>query len=69
MWHSWSMGWMGLWGLLLLAAVVLVAVWVVRSGASSPPVRESPEEVVKRRYAAGEIDREEYQRRLDDLRK
>jgi membrane-bound ClpP family serine protease len=32
MWHSWGMGWMGLWGLLLLAAVVLLAVWAARSG-------------------------------------
>ena len=29
----------------------------------------SPEEILRRRYAAGEIDTEEYERRLEELRK
>jgi uncharacterized membrane protein len=29
----------------------------------------TPETILKRRYARGEVDREEYERRLTDLRK
>jgi uncharacterized membrane protein len=39
--------------------------------ASVPPVQgtvpESPKDILKRRYAAGEIDREQYLQRLGDL--
>ena len=30
---------------------------------------DSPEAILKRRYASGEVDREEYERKLTDLRK
>ena len=35
----------------------------------SSPVNESPEAILKRRYAAGEIDTDEYERRFAVLRK
>jgi len=45
--------------LLLLAAVVLVAIWLAtRRGLT----RESPLDILNRRYASGEINREEYER-------
>lgn len=67
------MGGMMALGLLLLigiiAAVVLAIVWLVRrTGESSPPA-ESPQEILKRRYARGEIDSEQYEaikRQLDE---
>jgi putative membrane protein len=65
------MGWMGLWWIAGLAALLLV-VWVVARAAASPGVgrpEESPETLLKRRYAHGDIDREEFDRRLTDLRK
>lgn len=34
---------------------------------SAPAPAESPRDIVKRRYAAGEIDRDTYVRMLDDL--
>jgi len=62
---DWHMGWMGFWWILTIA-VVVAAVWVVvvstRRGG-----QETPKQVVKRRYANGEIDRDTYQRMLEDL--
>jgi putative membrane protein len=65
------MAWMGLWWLAGLALLVAI-IWVVmRAAASSASAadQESPESILKRRYARGDIDREEYERRLQDLRR
>jgi putative membrane protein len=65
----------------LVIAVIVAIVFLVRylsrrpggtsAPAATPPTStggpESPKEILKRRYAAGEIDREEYLQRLDDL--
>lgn len=64
-------GWMGLWWI-LIAMLICMAVWFVISAArknGAQSTRETPEEAVRRRYANGEIDRETYQRMLEDLRK
>lgn len=61
MWFFWILG---------IALVVLV-VWAVTR--SRPPGADgrgqSAEERLKRRYAEGEIDKEEYEARLKDLRR
>jgi uncharacterized membrane protein len=36
-------------------------------GQIAPPGQESPREILKRRYASGEIEREEYLQKLTDL--
>ena len=66
-----AMGWwMGLWWLFGLAVVVFL-VWLIARTASGSSGRadETPEQILKRRYARGEIDREEYERRLTDIRR
>ena len=68
------MGSMGWWMVLWWVAAIVVLGLVVRLVAGSlgsPGSRadESPEQILKRRYAKGEIEREEYQRRLEDLRR
>lgn len=72
MWpHMGAMGWwMALWWLFGLAVVVLL-VWLIAKTASGAPGRadDTPEQILKRRYARGEIDREEYERRLTDIRR
>jgi len=74
-------GWLGLGvELLFWALVALVVIWVVWRLTSAggrvagpppggPPPGESPEDILRRRFAAGEIDEAEYQHRLDVLRK
>jgi len=65
-------GWwaMGL-GMVVWLAVVVLAVWVaVRLVGQRPSGggSESAEELLRRRFASGEIDAEEYDRRLGILR-
>jgi putative membrane protein len=70
------MGWMGLWvilGLILLVAVVaMLAAWIVRRSlaapAGAPRGGQEAGDVLRRRYASGEIDDEEFRRRLAVLK-
>lgn len=74
-----SMGWMmlvwGLAGLAVLALLVAGIVWLVQSSqdqgrpALDTADEDTAERELRRRYAAGEIDQEEYTRRLDTLRR
>lgn len=64
--------WMLIWGLAGLAVLVLSVagiVWMVRrSGVSQQlPDRNSPEEILRRRYAADELDEDDYLRRRAGL--
>ncbi len=62
-----QMGW--IWWLFCTAAIVVI-VWAVARVALGPRGSgDSPEIVLKRRYAKGEIDRETYERMLAELRK
>lgn len=49
----------------ILGVVVWLGTWALKSGLGAP--RETPEEILERRYAAGEIDEAEYRRRLAEL--
>ena len=64
-------GWMLLWalvGLALLVLAVLAALWLARRlSPGRPDEAVGAEELLRRRYAAGEIDREEYLRMQRDL--
>jgi putative membrane protein len=58
------------WVILLAIAIGLV-VWLVNRGAGGQRVErgDSGEEVLRRRFASGEIDAEEYASRLSVLRR
>ena len=66
-----SMGWwMVVWWVVgIVVLLLLVRVVVGSLGGPSARGDETPEQILKRRYAKGEIEREEYQRRLEDLRR
>ena len=64
-------------GVVFVVAVIIGIVYLLRGlagggtavGTQGVPGRpDSPEDILKRRYAAGEIDKEDYESRLRDLR-
>jgi putative membrane protein len=73
MWPGYGdhMGWMGLWWIAGVVLLLLLVWAVARASGFSGPSRteEPPETILKRRYARGDVDREEFERRLTDLRK
>jgi uncharacterized membrane protein len=65
------MAWMGVWWIVGLAFLIAF-VWMVTrmvSGPTPPSVDNSPEAIIKRRYAKGELNREQYEQQLSDVRK
>jgi putative membrane protein len=78
----WGSGDWAMLALIVIAAIAVIVaiVFLVRylsrtggtsSAAAAPPAAargpESPKDILKRRYAAGEIDRDEYLQKLGDL--
>jgi putative membrane protein len=65
----WHVGWMWIFWIF----VILLIVYFVRHPSPWSGPRDesslSAEEILKRRYARGEIDKEEYERKLEDIRK
>lgn len=67
-------GWLMMgFGMIIWVVVIALVVWLfVRATGPRPTgggTSESAEELLRRRFAAGEIDAEEYQRRLETLRR
>jgi putative membrane protein len=73
MWYGYAnhMGWMWFWWIVGLGVLGAILWAMARSvgTSSSAPGEESPEAILKRRYARGEVDHDEYERRLSALRK
>jgi putative membrane protein len=76
-WHGGGHGWGWLIGLAVLVLLVGLTVWAViritqsratPPGAAAPPPRRSAEAVLADRLARGEIDADEYRKRLAVLR-
>ena len=73
MWSMWGYG-MGFMMLIFWAAVIVGIIALVRwlwsqgkGGSSLGIAKESPLDVVKRRYASGEINKEEFEQLKRDL--
>jgi putative membrane protein len=70
-WHGWGWHMAGMWIFWVVVIVVLVLVirWLAGSARGPETPRESAIDILKQRYARGEIDKEEYERKLSDLRR
>ena len=65
-WNSgWQMGWMGFGGIFLVLGILFLA-WVAFRPRTNSGI-ETPEKILKRRYAAGEIGSAEYADKLKNL--
>jgi uncharacterized membrane protein len=62
------MGLMSIWWVVSVAALIAL-VWFIAAGRRRGPDSSDAERQLKRRYAAGEIDRDTYQQMLEDLRR
>jgi putative membrane protein len=62
-------GWMVLWAVVLIGIVGLLVWLASRVSSTTHTHREAPMEILKVRYARGEIDHEEYRRMLEELRR
>jgi len=63
------MGLMGFWWIVIFAVLVAVVWFAATAGRDRRTGNQSAEQELKRRYAAGDIDRGTYQRMLEDLRR
>jgi putative membrane protein len=71
MWHD-MWGWGGMWfGWIFWLAIIGLIIWgvktIARSHDSSLPRQESALDILKKRYARGEISREEFEQMKKDL--
>ena len=66
-WHMWWMA--GSWVVGLVMVVLFVWAWVHGRAFQPSGLQEGPEAMLKRRSASGEINTDDYDRRLIELRK
>lgn len=68
MWNWWGMGWIFMivfWGLLIVSLIFLIRYLVGSTRASRG--EESALDILKKRYARGEINKEEFEQKKKDL--
>ena len=66
--HGWGMGI----GWIIAFILLIVLVWIIvkaakKSSDTGMPANKSPMDILKERYARGEIDKEEFEKRKKDL--
>ncbi|PRY91372.1 SHOCT domain-containing protein [Marinilabilia salmonicolor] len=67
--HGWGMGFGWIIGIIILLVILWLAFRTFRPGDTNQtsPAQKSPFDILKERYAKGEIDKEEFDQRKKDL--
>lgn len=62
-------GWifMVFWWAIIIAGIVVLTQWIMGQSRSASDDKKSPLEILKERYAKGEIDRKEFEDKKKDL--
>jgi putative membrane protein len=68
----WGLGgwWMMIFWIIVVVAVIFFIKWLVergRTGGETPEKQEDPLDILKKRYARGEIDKDEFGQKKKDL--
>ena len=58
---------MVLWWILIIAAVIALVRWIMRQGGVRNSGSKSALDILKERYARGEIDKKEFEERKKDI--
>ena len=73
-WHGWGGHMFGWWGILVIFFLIIAVVFVITRIDSSgtqtqqpSSAGDSPLDILEKRYARGEIDREEFEQKKADL--
>ncbi len=75
-WAPWMMGWSFFWliplmfivfWILVIVALVYFIRWLASSGRRPIPAADSALDILKKRYARGEISKEEFEEKKKDL--
>lgn len=62
-------GWMMFFWWFIIIVLVVFVIWAVMNSGQNNQPKDTPMEILKRRYANGEIDEEEFQKRKKELLK
>ncbi len=65
--HGWGMGWWWIIGLIIVLAVIWIVVKSMNRTGSAQSSGKTALDILKERYASGEIDKEEFEKRKKDL--
>ncbi|MCF8219215.1 MAG: SHOCT domain-containing protein [Bacteroidales bacterium] len=66
--HGWGMGWGWIIGLIVLGLIIWIVVRTANQNTGINQASEkTPLDILKERYAKGEIDKEEFEQRKKDL--
>lgn len=55
------------WWVLIIAGIVIFVKWMIQQNGASGSHRKSAIDILKERYARGEIDKKEFEEKLKDL--
>lgn len=71
-WRGWEGHMFGWWGVIIMGVLIVAAIVIIMRSNSKGEIQpvssdETPLDTLKRRYASGEIDRDEFEQKKRDL--